>query len=368
MFNPYIVGFVVGLVTVFVCLYFSLFQEVKNSKFIRKYLLLISIILISIALLLAIISPFFFTNFDIFDGEKVVKYGSVGDAIGGLMNPFIGIAAVIGTGLAFYAQYQANKQVQDQFKLQQFDNQFYEMLRLHKENVNEMEIWNEGNTKLISKGRTSFTIYKLEFEMFLRMLIESGEEFNDKNFAILYRLFFTGLYEELTNEIKNNIPKFYIRFNKSQPTCFDGFEIIHYTIDAEYAQFHKMYERLPNLGYIQFLGHYYRHLYQMVKFVVTKFTEGLLTYDISINYLKILRGQLSNDEQVMLFYNWIAGLHDRNIGFKWENDENQFFTEFLMIHNLPLGNLFEDDYIKKKIEYLRSIEVINRKGNLFEWD
>src|SRR5579863_1029574 len=35
--------------------------------------------------------------------------GQIGDTIGGLTSPFIGLSAVLVTGLAFYMQYRANK-------------------------------------------------------------------------------------------------------------------------------------------------------------------------------------------------------------------------------------------------------------------
>ena len=66
--------------------------------------------------------------------------GTLGDLVGGTLNPILGLFGILVGGLAFYAQYQANKQVQEQFKIQQFESQFYEMLSLHKENVNEIEI------------------------------------------------------------------------------------------------------------------------------------------------------------------------------------------------------------------------------------
>ncbi|RYE12103.1 MAG: hypothetical protein EOP45_23460, partial [Sphingobacteriaceae bacterium] len=42
-----------------------------------------------------------------------------------------------------------------------------------------------------------------------------------------------------------------------------------------------------------------------------------------IKYLRILRAQLSNHEQILLFYNWLSG-HGKN----WENDNQHFFTKY----------------------------------------
>lgn len=101
-----------------------------------KFLLLTVVIIIIIGFWM----PFFLTRKAFIKEFDFTATGAIGDTFGGILNPFVALAAVIVTGLAFYMQYQANKQLQDQFKLQQFESQFYEMLKLHKENVNEMEI------------------------------------------------------------------------------------------------------------------------------------------------------------------------------------------------------------------------------------
>ena len=66
--------------------------------------------------------------------------GTLGDLFGGVFAPAVGLIGVFAGGLAFYAQYKANQDIKDQFKLQQFESQFYEMLALHKDNINEMKI------------------------------------------------------------------------------------------------------------------------------------------------------------------------------------------------------------------------------------
>ena len=114
-------------------------------------------ILIISSIVFSIISPFIFTRSNWF-GIDFSETGQIGDTIGGITSPFIGIAAVLITGLAFYAQYRANqiqinalreqkkqfeeeqKEYRKETELQKFETQFYEMLRLHKENVNEIEI------------------------------------------------------------------------------------------------------------------------------------------------------------------------------------------------------------------------------------
>lgn len=117
----------------------------------------LTVTLLTVALLFILFSmwaPKLFTQHSssiVFNEET----GQIGDTIGGIMNPFISMAAVIVTGMAFYAQYRANEMVRKQFELQKFENQFYEMLRLHKENVNEIEV-KTADGKDVIKGRAVF--------------------------------------------------------------------------------------------------------------------------------------------------------------------------------------------------------------------
>ena len=107
-------------------------------------------------------APLFFTSQTEIKDFDFTTTGQIGDTIGGLMNPFVALAGVLITGLAFYVQYKANElqrelfllnqedtkaQLQSQIdyqnkqnKLQQIESQFYEMLKLHRENITEMRI------------------------------------------------------------------------------------------------------------------------------------------------------------------------------------------------------------------------------------
>lgn len=82
-----------------------------------------------------------------------------------------------------------------------------------------------------------------------------------------------------------------------------------------------------------------------------------------MKYLRILRAQLSNHEQILLFYNWLS-----EYGNDWENEKHQFFTEYCMIHNLWHDNLFPDSFIEENVNHLRTKKVTLRKGQMFEID
>lgn len=133
-------------------------SRITNLDWKVKALLAIAFALI----LISFASPFLFTRTSINNDFDFRTTGQIGDTIGGLMNPFIALAGVIVTGLAFYIQYKANLQQRELFiqgqeesknqlqiqinnqnegiRIQQFESQFYEMLKLHRENINEMKI------------------------------------------------------------------------------------------------------------------------------------------------------------------------------------------------------------------------------------
>jgi hypothetical protein len=102
------------------------------------------------------------------------------------------------------------------------------------------------------------------------------------------------------------------------------------------------------------LGHYYRHLYQTVSYVV-KQDEKIITHEDKLEYLRTLRAQLTDHEQVLLYYNAIV-----DFGAEWII--NGFFTKYKMIRNLPLP--LADFGIKPQDKFAIELES---DSALFEW-
>lgn len=318
-------------------------------------LLLVGLILV----LFSICAPILFTQYSSpihFDENT----GVIGDTIGGIMNPFISIAAVIVMGLAFYAQYRANDMVRKQFELQKFENQFYEMLRLHKENVNEMEIGRKDGKGII-KGREVF--FEMKKEILVALCVVGCKIKRVEDIGKVYKIFFWGINPKSDDEIEKKLLKDIQDlkvYNENKGEKVD--------IELELKMMVGLLGKIENdckinflEGHHSFLGHYYRHLFHTVKFVVNQ-KNDLVSEEQKINYLRVLRAQLSNDEQEMLFYNWLSGY-----GKDWENDTNHFFTKYKMIHNLWYTDLCKDNIIKEKLQYLvDKYKKIGGRGNLFE--
>ena len=100
-------------------------------------------------------------------------------------------------------------------------------------------------------------------------------------------------------------------------------------------------------GHRDVLNSYYRHLFYTVKTVVN--SPVYKDDDERLTYLKILRSQMTSEEQTLLLFNWYAGY-----GTEWECKkeklENHFFTQYKMIHNIEKTDVecvFSEEELKK---------------------
>lgn len=280
---------------------------------LSKYLIAIAVII----LLFSFFTPYLFTKSGFIDFSKT---GNIGDTIGGIMNPFIGIVSIIVMFLAFYMQFNANRIVQTQFERSQFENLFFEMLKTHKDNSNNISNSHKESLEGNGFGEEQARIEWLETR-------KKGFDFLIEKLNVKY--------DELKTKNPNN-------------DKFDNFA--------------GAYE----IVWEDSFGHYFRHLYLMVKFTVSK-TEKLLNYEDKRNYLRILRASLSTYEQVFLYYNWLS-----KYGRKWEDNKNHFFTDFRMIHNV--NDSIHTDFAVNTIEPFHNLlntkeyktEKNNDEDDLFE--
>lgn len=343
------------------------------------------------ALLIGITFIFCLPSFLITD-SLFIKYsdtGEIGDSIGGITGPIVGLIAAILTFWAFWVQYRANQQQRHDLAIERFENKYYEMIRLHKENVNEMKITGYTSLKSINynstKEKLGTTISQIERivdgrKVFVSMVKElltcysyclHKNELKDidktEKLKFAYKIFFFGSFSSLTgeihskavtksikNELKNFRRKHKETLGKKKTISLDNGK--KSTLHIKYA---------PFTGHESRLGHYYRHLFSTVKYVVSKHQEGLFGYTQARDYLKILRAQMSNDEHLLLYYNYITGF-----GSRWENSQNEFFSTYRMLHNLPVDRV---RYVEKpRQHFAKQMERIRKETNgkeeMFEWD
>lgn len=121
-------------------------ENKKNDKIVIG-LIITSVVL----LLLSFIAPFVFTEFTENPRFDFNKTGAIGDTIGGLMNPFIALAGVFITFLAFYMQLKAN-----QIQISLFNKNQKEQTNLLKEQM-FFRLLENTNQRIINFTSTEIT-------------------------------------------------------------------------------------------------------------------------------------------------------------------------------------------------------------------
>lgn len=347
-------------------------QPVKEYHTFDKKFWIIFIIAFVILIVSLLFLPYIITTRSWFDVD-FSSTGQVGDTIGGILSPFVAIAASILTFMAFYIQYIANKEQRLQFGkqaddtvIERFENRFFELIRLHRDNIEEQNIQN------IITGRKCFSTYYFELR-YIYILLEHNYDTkssiinlsNEQLTNLAYLIFFFGVghitdsifihaapdinkedfliktIERLEKEKEDYLSlKKEIELAKTSPGSkmpeMKDLSIDHKGTTAVFKQIYQ-----PFTGHGTKIGHYYRHLFQTVKYVETQ-THQLFTDDLKYSYVKILRAQISNFEQVLLYYNSISVL-----GNAWNKEG--YIKKYKLITNLPLsfvdfGEVPQDKY------------------------
>lgn len=341
--------------------------------------------------------PLWFTQKDWFSNFNLItsdKTGQMGDTFGGLMGPFVAMVAAGLTFIAFWVQYKANEQQRNDIRLERFENKFYELLRIHKDNVRELEI--DGHYT----GRVAFVKMYDEFRFiyqYLEYILTDRHEVSTSDLEklkcwmtkVAYNHFFLGVHND-TNPITKNETKMkweeeLLQGLKSIKNGFiyhkDNMLMIDMNIkDRPWETLLGVKNELkidfmPFEGHLYKLGHYYRHLYQTFKMAAT---DPVLLRDnpedefkLRYQYIKLVRVQLSNHEQAMIYYNSFI-----SSGKIWWEDKDfrnpyggklSYFLDYRIIKNIPfyltdnLGVKPRDKFIAALKERERTEEEIERE-------
>lgn len=323
--------------------------------------------------------------------------GAIGDTIGGTTGPLIALIAATLTFFAFWVQYRANEQQRLDLQRERFESKFFEMLRLHKDNVTEMTI--DGydtikKTKLISqvlisrditKETSSEEIPKLTIgkKIFVTTYTElvschsicalelKNEVIENKERYIIkmaYRLLYHGAGSDFLTKVDNSIPKDSEYINRCRKRLLQARTQHESTLGARNIfKFPDTGERVnmyikykPFSGHSSRFGHYYRHLFLLTKLVHQQ-PEQVITQDEKRDYLRMLRAQLSGHEQLMLYFNYLS-----DYGKNWESNSFHFFSQYRMIHNLPIE--LTRFTVSPESEFATQIENIKSQGEeMFEY-
>lgn len=329
----------------------------KQKLFVDKILIILSILFILIGTFLFII---FIINLDysFWEPQQIENSGIIGDFIGGIVGS---IWALVGVFLFFSAiklQYRELKIVQRDSVFQNFENKFFELIKIHINNRAEITVGKKNKT-----GRAALTLIKDELIEIYRHARKLGTK-HDIETSDIYNISFLILYYGITlkawkdifkNEIDILLKTKFERLEKQTNNTRGS-----YAGEVEYEEQKESHLRFiselrevlqenskfskkqfkPFNGNQHRLGPYFRHFFQSVKFVNNKNIEGL-DFKTKYQYVKTLRAQLCSHEQIILFFNSMS-----NLGLPWERDPNlsnkyqkHLITKYNLIKNIPKGYL-----------------------------
>lgn len=253
-------------------------------------------------------------------------FASYGSLIGGILGALFSLAGIFLLINTLESQERAIDIQQTNFSKQLFESKFFDLVNIHRQNSAEINVVDRTGRKVFLTLQREFYHCKLVIDAFNETWHEKLSE--EEIINISYLCFFFGAVGETSEQIiKRSLSNYLTRVNsiiQRYKECQKGF--------TENDNFpYKLFE-----GHQSRLGHYFRHLYQVVKFVDEQPTK-LLTYKEKYSYVKILRAQLSTQEQAFLFYNSLSDL-----GKAWEKGDNldenrKLITKYNLIKNIPTG-------------------------------
>lgn len=224
-------------------------------------------------------------------------------------------------------------------KQQDFINKYFELLKMHRDNVAEIELKEE-------RGRKVFVTLLRELrciESVVRKTAATRKQqlANSELMHLSYYCLFFGVGPNSSRMLKMSLPEFPKDFVDALE------EALNSDATKEEAQRSRGFQHVPFEGHQSRLGHYYRHLYQMVDYV----HRQKLDID-KYQYVKTIRAQLSTHEQALLLVNSLTP-----IGKNWWT--NGLITDYRIVQNIPRE--FFDSATELACEKLL-------KTGYFEWE
>lgn len=229
--------------------------------------------------------------------------GQIGDTIGGIMGPFVAIAAAWLTFFAFWVQYKANIQQRNAIGMEQFKSTLFELIHIQQEITSN-----------------------------LVMDLEIGQAVAKKHgrdvFKCVYEDFETGY------------------------TTKGGSSVC--TLKQALQKDDNLKLHLPIFKHLWFLDHYFRHLYRIFKFIDDADSK-MISQSEKKEWASIVRATLSAYELVLIYYNGFS--HPR---FK------KLIERYAVLNNLQWNLLADYDERREVYEELWKEAKSNHEtiGNL----
>jgi Putative phage abortive infection protein len=234
--------------------------------------------------------------------------GELGDFVGGYVGTFFTLLGVVLVVRTLRSQVEASEK-------EHFETKYFELVKMHRDNVAEVDL--QGAT-----GRKVFVLMVRELRCALEVVRRIAAQLNQKLdqrelLKIAYYCLFFGVGPNSSRMLKMSLSGF-------DPGFVDAVER---ELNNEGTKMNFQEDR--GFGYVPFeghqsrLGHYYRHLYQMVGYVDQQRIE-IRKYE----YVKTIRAQLSTHEQALLLINSLT-----EMGHDWW--DKGFIVTYRLVQNIP---------------------------------
>jgi hypothetical protein len=330
--NAVICGFVFLSAISFAVFFLDILKNAEPGKKKHKKspIIIFSVLLLSLCSLAIAVSLYYSDHLLSTADQADINYakiGPYGDLIGGIMNPVIALIGIIAASLAFYAQYRANQQVQEQFTkqekkdyIQNFENKFFKLIEFQNQIVQDIDmniaIFNDGIVNEIItnnplEGKKYLQFHENYFDendnlVFTKLEVKSRDSFKfifellDNLLSISYQL----LKLNESGEINEN--ESYLEHFKILTDNFEHKPIVYeeHSVNDFFCTIYALVFSKVNID----LGHYYRNLYRIFKIIDEASFEddNRVDFKIKYQYASIVRSQLSDYEIYFLFYNGIS--------------------------------------------------------------
>jgi len=298
-----------------------------------KRTIYISLIFVVITLILFIFKT---TRLDVglpIDTSIFANYGAL---VGGILAAVFSLVSILLIIQSFNEQSRQNE-------LQNIESRFFELLKLHRENVDEFHSKGKDGRSVVIAIYDEFhsLLETIEFwYTFEKSGLQDKKVWKKRCAEVAYLITFYGIgnksTENLLNQIKAIVANDFFYYIELDGMLLRNMIKAH-EIRKEENQMKAKGRRkyLDHDGHQSRLGHYFRHLFQVVRFIDNQPSE-LLSYERKYSYIKTLRAQLTTHEQALLFYNSLTAL-----GEKWEltikDDNRKLITKYNFIRNIPDG-------------------------------
>lgn len=237
----------------------------------------------------------------------------VADHFGSLIS---GVVGSLFSLAGFFLIYETIIKQQNIFNIQQFENRFFELVRYHRENVQQLKYrLPYENGEIIAEGAKYFAEIVDEFDcLYLEVEENLKQKFSQKQIIEITALcHFFGVTQNSKTNLLNALSNY-------------DHDLMMDLIDNLYKKKTKYDDAIVYYGgHEHRLGHYFRHLAQVFKFVEgSTFTTDKEKY----NYIKLYRAQLSSFEIKYFFYNSLC-----IFGEKWHS--SGMVDKYQIFKNLP---------------------------------